>query len=182
MFNPDYQVIFILGDPGMGKSTLIERIATILSRSESSNMAELGKEMVPFPIILRNIKYDSITNWESLIDAYFQEPHLKDLDYHKNKTLVLELFERGQAFVLMDGLDEISSPQLRRNLSHVVKDGLNQYKKGYWWFTTRIVGFNQEKFFLTPEGEKNNPDNIFITDIFREQSGDQKSEELEVPL
>ena len=55
--------LFILGDPGMGKTTLVRRLATILSSGKSYSFGKNKKPIIPFPITLRGLNYSGLNSW-----------------------------------------------------------------------------------------------------------------------
>ena len=142
---PKYKRLFILGDPGMGKTTLVRRLATILSEAENKTFEKDGIPLIPFLITLRELDFAKILSWEELLSEYFKQSPYKKLK--PDIDLVLKLFQNGQVFVLLDGLDEVSNEKLRELLSWLIQDGINKYPECNWWFTSRIVGFSQESFW-----------------------------------
>ena len=59
-----------------------------------------------------------------------------------------ELLGAGAAFVLLDGLDEIGSVSVRKDLRDAVQEGLRRYKGCRWLLTSRIVGYDHVPFHI----------------------------------
>lgn len=149
LFRSQYQKLFLLGDPGMGKTTLVRRLATIMSKSGEDGFQIAEKPMIPFPIILRDLDFDKIDSWDKLISAYFKTIPYREL---KIDVKILELvLNSGQAFFLFDGLDEIHDPARKKHFKKACEEGMDRYPNCYWWFTSRIIGFNQQKFWSSEE-------------------------------
>ncbi len=144
-----YKRLFLLGDPGMGKTTLVRRLATLMSNASNKAFSPDGTPMVPFPLTLREINFAGVDSWEKLLAAYFTLPPYQKLTY--DPELILKVFESGQAFVLLDGLDEVNAPALRKLLSDLALEGMERFPDCTWWFTSRIVGFNQAVFLREVE-------------------------------
>ncbi|MCI5208592.1 MAG: hypothetical protein D3910_07325, partial [Candidatus Electrothrix sp. ATG2] len=62
----EHQRLFLLGDPGTGKSTLINWLMLELSYSGDSMLKLALGNVVPFAFILRDMKLGGVTSWEGL--------------------------------------------------------------------------------------------------------------------
>ena len=137
--------LFILGDPGMGKTSLVRRIASVISSNSDNSFGANGKPIIPFSLTLRWLSLECVHNWNDLIKKYFNQDYLRHLNV--DWELLDTIFQGGQALVLLDGLDEIHSKTLRSKLSKIISEGIKEYPQSKWWFTSRIVGFDQEEFW-----------------------------------
>jgi len=73
----EHQRLFVLGDPGTGKSTLINSLMLAFSYyTDNLTKVALGKR-VPFPLILRELPLDKVGNWDDLWQAFLD--HNKQL-------------------------------------------------------------------------------------------------------
>ena len=125
--------IVLLGDPGSGKSSLLQYLAL--------DWAENPTEKIPLLIELRDYAKD--------------ENAPKDfLDYfHQGKRTICELNQQtlhkqlltGNAFVMFDGLDEIFNPETYRRVIKEIHNFSNKYKQAQILITSRIVGYNPDE-------------------------------------
>lgn len=134
--------LMILGDPGSGKSTLVSWLAWQLSRPiDNICTNDLGR-LVPFPFILRELAVDQSVTWDTLVDSFLAKPPAKPL----TRAMVEDILSRGQALIMLDGLDEIGSQEVRWALRAAVIDGFNRYENCRWILTSRIVGYDEVPF------------------------------------
>ena len=134
--------LVILGDPGSGKSTLVNWIAWQLSRSSKRPWARALGSLLPLPMIVRELEITEEITWDGLLDAFFSRPVARDLDREK----ALGYLERGQAFVMLDGVDEIASETTRQALRDAVLEGVERYPGCRWLVTSRVVGYDLVPF------------------------------------
>ena len=141
-----YMRLFIKGNPGIGKTTLLSRIAYLLADPGRRTYQQKHDYPVPMIATLRNSVFRTISSWDAFLHAIFQQtPHLKQLD--PDWYLIEQLFLKGQMLIMLDGLDEITDQEQRKQLAAIISEGIQIYPKGYWWCTTRIVGFDQSSFW-----------------------------------
>ncbi|MCC6695059.1 MAG: NACHT domain-containing protein [Candidatus Hydrogenedentes bacterium] len=145
------KAIVLLGDPGSGKSTLVSWIAWILTQVQESTYTQHLGRLVPFPIILRELKIGKDITWERLLDAFLSQPIAQGLDSREH---VQDLMKRGQILFLIDGFDEIGSVEIREELRLSLLKWSVLYPDCHWLITTRIVGYNEVPIaatgFFTP--------------------------------
>ena len=148
----NHKRLFILGDPGTGKTTFTNRLAYILSDLDKRKAFNKYGDLVPFIITLRELQYDKIKDWKSLLKAYFEQTiKLRELGgawkEKANWRTIQQLFKKGQAIVLLDGLDEVVNKEIRQRLGTAILEGVENFPNAYWWVTSRIVGFEQSDFW-----------------------------------
>ncbi|RMH16209.1 MAG: NACHT domain-containing protein, partial [Acidobacteria bacterium] len=138
--------LVLLGDPGSGKSTLVSWLAWQLGRGRSSPVAEALGPLVPLPLIVRDLGIGRGVTWCSLLDAFLAQPVAAALA--ADRRLLDQLLEHGRALILLDGLDEIASEAVRRDLHAAVVDGFTRHPHCRWLLTSRQVGYEQVPFHL----------------------------------
>ncbi len=157
----------LLGDPGSGKSTLLNFLAWELSRRNVSSWSTwmfFGSSdkprPLPIPFVLRELLTGSTSNghlsWDRLFDLFSGLPMFQAQGADEKTRLQtlarkfrsqLEPFlKRGQAYFLIDGIDEIGSVDVRRQLRSAVWEGMDRYPKCGWLMTSRVLGYDEVPF------------------------------------
>ncbi|MBN2562174.1 MAG: hypothetical protein JXQ75_14720 [Phycisphaerae bacterium] len=139
--------LVLLGDPGSGKSTLVSWIAWQLTQPGDSAWTKRLGRLVPIPMILRDMTIGRDITWDGLLDAFLALPVAKPLNEDgKGRERLADLLERGQAIIMLDGLDEIGSTAVRDALREAVFHGTRQTSRCRWLLTSRIVGYGKVPF------------------------------------
>lgn len=99
-----YSKLMILGKPGSGKTTFLKHLAVNCSRRK------IHPNLIPVLIELRQIRSE---DWK-LMTAISKQMEL-------SPKHVERLLDQGKLLVLMDGLDEVPTEQLRRNVQDQVQ-------------------------------------------------------------
>jgi transcriptional regulator with XRE-family HTH domain len=126
----------ILSDPGAGKSTLAAKLAYDVAFDRLPG----AEGRVPFLLVLRNFTGSFRTGDKGLVhyleqvcrDPYNLEPPPKAVDY---------LLRNRRAVVLLDGLDELVEPELRRKFVQLVDGFISQYPLVPVVVTARRIGY-----------------------------------------
>jgi internalin A len=138
----------ILGDPGSGKSTLVDWLAWQLAdEHQNAWKAQLGSR-IPIPLILRDLRLTRGITWDGLLNAFLARP----IGKHLSREHLLKLMGEGHAFVMLDGLDEVGDLQVRRDLRDAVLDGLRRFGRCPCLLTSRVVGYDAVPFHVHPDG------------------------------
>ncbi|HEX5270832.1 MAG TPA: DUF4062 domain-containing protein [Gemmataceae bacterium] len=134
----------LLGDPGTGKSTLVNWVAWQLAQERPNLWTAALENRVPIPLILRDLRVRTGVTWDGLLASFLAQPLGKHLDRERLERLLTT----GQALVLLDGLDEIGSVTLRRDLRDAVQGAMLRYDRSRWLLTSRIVGYDDVSFHI----------------------------------
>ena len=136
--------VVLLGDPGTGKTTLLNYLVWLLARPTVDTWTKrMGGWLLPVPMVLREQRLRGITNFDGLLDTFFSQPKSEPL--RKGKYLY-QMLEEGRALVLLDGIDEIGDPKAREDLRSAVFEGFDRYPRCRWLLSSRIVGYDEVAF------------------------------------
>ena len=136
----EHHRLVILGDPGSGKSTLVNYLSWVLAKGLDNKLPEQLQQALPVPIILRELPLSEVNSFEELIQAFLNKPVAKALN--DDVDLFWQFVTNNRVLFLIDGLDEVSS-HLRKHIVKIIKTGFEQYSEGYFIITSRIVGYEQ---------------------------------------
>ncbi len=129
----------IIGDPGVGKSTLLKSIALSAAIKKQEEYGING-EPLPFLIELRNYSAALAENRVAGLKEYLVW-HTQEKLQNMDSGYVLDGFSRGRFLVLLDGLDEVD-PARRRKVSDDVTNLISQYPECQWILTSRPAGYD----------------------------------------
>ena len=128
----------VLGDPGAGKTTLSNRIATdVLAGREFINRPE-SSPSVPFIVTLREfVEPSRSTSFVEYIERLAED----SFQAKPPPGLIEFLLLTGRALVVFDGLDELLDASLRRKVVNAVEAFANTYINTPTLVTARQVGY-----------------------------------------
>ncbi len=147
--------LVVLGDPGSGKTTLLRYLALLYAR----DMATSGKETLKrlgvqeagsLPVLLplrrvgaflaaRRPREDGTEGHALLLDFLYEM--LRNEKIELPAGFFEAYLRQGKAVILLDGLDEVADPNLRRRVSEMVDAFARAYAGCRFVVTSRIVGY-----------------------------------------
>ncbi|WDE10125.1 NACHT domain-containing protein [Thalassomonas haliotis] len=133
--------VVVLGDPGSGKSTLINWFSWYLASGFSKKLPEPIGDLLPLTLVLRDLDLSQVTDISSLMKAFLKRP-VADA-FNGDLALLLSYLSQGKVLLLIDGLDEIT-PKYRRVIKNLLLEYFTAYPENYVICTSRVVGYEVE--------------------------------------
>lgn len=133
--------LVVLGDPGSGKSTLCDWLVREFSRSEGGPFVERFGARLPVPLILRELRLGPKSTWDDLLAEFLRRPVAAPLGGSPDK--LLPFFERGQAILFADGLDELTNKETRQAVVAALQKFMDTYPLCLVVVTSRVVGYDE---------------------------------------
>ena len=142
--------LVLLGDPGIGKSTLLNYITWLLSRPATNPLIERLGWRLPLPMVLRELPIRGVKDFDGLLEAFLSREMSTPLRDDNGRRYLNRMLTGGNAFLLLDGLDEIGGRRSREDLREAVFDGIARFPNCRWLLSSRIVGYNEVPFDSQP--------------------------------
>ena len=138
----DHRHLLLLGEPGSGKTTFAEHLALCLAGERwqpgtgwASNLVShdaAWDEPAPLPVRIRLREFaadkecfpgdtDTLGRAKHLL-AYIERCLEDDRWSEHLPRHAVSLFDRGEALLVLDGLDEVADPQRRRQVAEAIND------------------------------------------------------------
>ncbi len=135
----EYPRTVILGDPGAGKSSLLQYLALNWAEKELSQ-----RVLLPLPLLIE-LRIYARDKDEKKCKNILEFFHQGNLICHLNQLALDDKLKKGQVVVLFDGLDEVFNPQLREEIVTDIKRFSIQYPQVQIIVTSRWLGYKAEE-------------------------------------
>ncbi|TKD12187.1 metallophosphoesterase [Polyangium fumosum] len=136
--------VVVLGDPGMGKSTLLAYIALVFAGGARLEGFKPGSRDVPLYIPLRDFVRRQKVRPELTFLDYIE---LEARDRYELPNVHRAFFEAtlrmGEAIMLFDGLDEVGTEAERHRISIKIRAFRDDFPRCRIWLTSRVYGYTE---------------------------------------
>jgi predicted NACHT family NTPase len=133
------QQVVILGDPGAGKSSLLQYIALIWAERPLRDLS-----LYPIPLLLE-LRIYARDKQASKCEDILSFIHGGNITCRLNQQQLHEKLKLGQAVALFDGIDEIFDPVLREEVVTDIHRFSNDYAQVQVIITSRWLGYKAQR-------------------------------------
>lgn len=158
----EHPVAVIQGYPGMGKTTLLNRLTLYMARRslgqpDSMMSDNLEPPLIPIFVRLRDYaeEYKRTASDCSLLN-YFRSM-MKRLDIPGLDSFLMKELSAGRCLIMLDGLDEINDLDTKRRVEEAIKAFITDYSSSNGisnfnrvLITSRVAGYDQSTFHEYP--------------------------------
>jgi formylglycine-generating enzyme required for sulfatase activity len=130
--------LLILGEPGVGKSTLVDWLTLVFTDQISQPALRRTGNLLPVFLPLRNCVDDDRPLHELMAD-----PALLPVDVQPPEGFFPAEFDRGRCLVLLDGLDEVVDERQRANAARKINELVRTYPDNRYVVTCRTAGWKE---------------------------------------
>ncbi len=139
--DPEARKLVVLGEPGSGKSLLLQVLA--LAWAEHAEPKE-GNGALPLLIELRD--YARLRH-EQAVEGFLDYLHkAQSLPWHFPSAALEHWLGHNPSRVMFDGLDEVFDPALRREVTTAIDRFAETFPKAQILVTSRVIGFQHQSW------------------------------------
>jgi len=145
----------VLGDPGAGKSTLLAFLVLLYAGHASLDDFAPPPGKIPLFISLRDFaRLQQASPGLSFLE-YLERHARSDLGLaHAHQAFFETALQKGEAVVLIDGLDEVGRETARHRIARAVRAFQATYPAYPFWITSRIYGYTRDVDLPSSEFEE----------------------------
>ncbi|MCP4256311.1 MAG: NACHT domain-containing protein, partial [Planctomycetes bacterium] len=146
-----YHRLVILGDPGGGKTTMLRWLATayLLRHNGDEAFSQIpdtqslpDRSWIPILIRCRDLgEADLCRSFTDFLTQHLYKTELLPKDAEVMRAITLDRIAKGEALLLVDGLDEITNPHVRMMFCQELERTSTRYPNAPIVVTSRIVGY-----------------------------------------
>jgi predicted NACHT family NTPase len=136
----NYPYLVILGDPGSGKSSLVQYLALQWAEQPVPNLTSQ-----PIPLLIELRKYMQDCNSKQCRDFLDFFHQASNSICNIERELLQARLVSGGAFVIFDGLDEVFDPQQREQAVGEIVNFTLQYPRVRVLVTSRVIGYKPQR-------------------------------------
>lgn len=138
-----HPTLILLGPPGCGKTTLLQNLALTIAQKKHRKYKLPETITIPILLFLRDhinsITGSTIPSLGELLEAYYR----KQKEYTWMTAGFFEkCLRRGQAIVLLDGLDEVADSAQRQLVTDWVQKQIDRYQGSRFVISSRPQGYS----------------------------------------
>jgi tetratricopeptide (TPR) repeat protein len=144
----------VLGDPGAGKSTLLAFLALLFAGGATLEGYAPRDGVVPLLVSLRDFARVQQAKPDLSFVEYLEIRARSDHGLaHAHRAFFESALRMGEAFVLVDGLDEVGRESARHRIARALRAFRHEYPYCPFWVTSRIYGYTPDVRLPEPFAE-----------------------------
>jgi len=150
--------LVVLGDPGAGKTTMIRWITTayLLRLKKDPEWKDLpdvatlpNEDWLPIIIRCRDLNASCVKGaLEDFLYLTLRKTEIGEAECTALQRLLPQKLQKGEALLLLDGLDEITDPAIRARFCQQIEQICVAYPQAPIIATSRIVGYREMGYRL----------------------------------
>jgi transcriptional regulator with XRE-family HTH domain/predicted nucleotidyltransferase len=132
--------LFLLGDPGAGKTTALRHLARAYAQQRQSTYSYPAQPLVPVYVRVAELSELLRADEKTSLFAAALAP-LAVEDPRQTLNWLEDQAKRNNVLLLIDGLDEVIEPDARARVFEVMRSSVTRHEEPWVVITSRIVGF-----------------------------------------